>query len=93
MEQVETGRNNTTMSAMLWYATFIWFASNLFSQSLYMAFNGVPYDALTLLQDLGPLYYIVVVIEVVVWISLGVLLVKKAVQRTWFGSTTQPSMA
>ncbi|MDE0857090.1 MAG: hypothetical protein OSA38_00780 [Candidatus Poseidoniaceae archaeon] len=93
MEQVETKRNNTTMSAMLWYAIFIWFASSLFSQSLYMAFNGVPYDALMLLQDLGPLYYLVVGIEVAVWITLGVLLLKKIVQKTWFGNTTQPSMA
>ncbi len=47
------------MSTLLWYAIFVWFASSLFSQSLYMAFNGVPYDAVALLQNLGPIYYLV----------------------------------
>jgi len=71
-----------TMSTVMWYAIFVWFASSLFSQSLYMAFNGVPYDAVALLQNLGPVYYLVLVIELVVWISLGSLLVKKVVTKT-----------
>mgnify|MGYP001592093444 FL=1 len=66
----------------MWYAIFVWFASSLFSQSLYMAFNGVPYDAVALLQNLGPVYYLVLAIELVVWISLGSLLVKKVVTKT-----------
>ena len=70
------------MSTVMWYAIFVWFASSLFSQSLYMAFNGVPYDAVALLQNLGPVYYIVLAIELVVWISLGSLLVKKVVNKT-----------
>ena len=71
-----------TMSTVMWYAIFVWFASSLFSQSLYMAFNGVPNDAVALLQNLGPVYYLVLVIELVVWISLGSLLVKKVVTKT-----------
>ena len=71
-----------TMSTVMWYAIFVWFASSLFSQSLYMAFNGVPYDAVALLQNLGPVYYIVLAIELIVWISLGSLLVKKVVTKT-----------
>jgi hypothetical protein len=47
-----------------------------------MAFNGVPYDAVALLQNLGPVYYLVLAIELVVWISLGSLLVKKVVTKT-----------
>jgi hypothetical protein len=47
-----------------------------------MAFNGVPYDAVALLQNLGPVYYLVLAIELVVWIILGSLLVKKVVTKT-----------
>lgn len=78
----ETGTKALTMSTVMWYAIFVWFASSLFSQSLYMAFNGVPYDAVALLQNLGPVYYLVLAIELVVWISLGSLLVKKVVTKT-----------
>lgn len=78
----ETGKKELTMSTLMWYAIFVWFASSLFSQSLYMAFNGVPYDAVALLQNLGPVYYLVLAIELVVWISLGSLLVKKVVTKT-----------
>ena len=78
----ETKTTALTMSTVMWYAIFVWFASSLFSQSLYMAFNGVPYDAVALLQNLGPVYYIVLAIELVVWISLGSLLVKKVVTKT-----------
>ena len=78
----ETKTRALTMSTVMRYAIFVWFASSLFSQSLYMAFNGVPYDAVALLQNLGPVYYIVLAIELVVWISLGSLLVKKVVTKT-----------
>jgi hypothetical protein len=82
MGSSETNIRALTMSTVMWYAIFVWFASSLFSQSLYMAFNGVPYDAVALLQNLGPVYYIVLAIELVVWISLGSLLVKKVVTKT-----------
>ncbi|MDG1537371.1 MAG: hypothetical protein P8Q85_02310 [Candidatus Poseidoniaceae archaeon] len=78
----ETETKALTMSTVMWYAIFVWFASSLFSQSLYMAFNGVPYDAVALLQNLGPVYYLVLAIELVVWMSLGSLLVKKVVTKT-----------
>jgi hypothetical protein len=77
----------TTMSTLMWYGIFVWFASSLFSQSLYMALNGVPYDAVALLKDLGPVYYLILAVELIVWVSLGSLLVKKVVQRT---SSDQP---
>ena len=81
------------MSTLLWYAIFVWFASSLFSQSLYMAFNGVPYDAVALLQNLGPIYYIVLVIEMFVWISLGSLLVRKVLKKTWASPSPKPLAA
>lgn len=81
------------MSTLLWYAIFVWFASSLFSQSLYMAFNGVPYDAVALLQNLGPVYYVVLVIELFVWVSLGSLLVRKVLKKTWASPSPKPLAA
>ena len=93
MELEETNGKPMTMSTFLWYAIFVWFASSLFSQSLYMAFNGEPYDAISLLKGLGPLYYLVVVVELAVWISLFSLLVKKAVQKSGLATTLHPVVA
>ena len=81
------------MSTLMWYTIFVWFASSLFSQSLYMAFNGVPYDAVALLQNLGPIYYLVLLIELFVWISLGSLLVKKVLKKTGVSPSPQPLAA
>ena len=81
------------MSTLMWYAIFVWFASSLFSQSLYMAFNGVPYDAVARLQNLGPIYYLVLLIELFVWISLGSLLVKKVLKKTGVSPSPQPLAA
>jgi hypothetical protein len=89
MEEGEAKATSTTLSTVLWYAIFIWFASSLFSQSFYMALNGEPYDAITMLKELGPVYYIVVVVELAVWISLSSLLVRKVVQKTRTASKIQ----
>lgn len=93
METREDQPRSLNMNTLLWYAIFVWFASSLFSQSLYMAFNGVPYDAVALLQNLGPIYYIVLVIELFVWISLGSLLVRKVLKKTWASPSPKPLAA
>ena len=93
METREEQPRSLDMSTLLWYAIFVWFASSLFSQSLYMAFNGVPYDAVALLQNLGPVYYVVLVIELFVWISLGSLLVRKVFKKTWASPSPKPLAA
>ena len=93
METVEEQPDALEMSTLLWYAIFVWFASSLFSQSVYMAFNGVPYDAVALLQNLGPIYYLVLAIELFVWISLGSLLVKKVIKKTWTSPSPKPIAA
>ena len=88
MEKEGNTGDTLTMTTVLRYAVFIWFASSLLSQSLYMALNGVPYDALTLLKDLGPLYYVVLVVELFVWICIGSLVVKKIAKKAGFGPLT-----
>jgi len=56
-----------SVSTMSWYAVFIWFGASLFSQSVYMAFNGQPYDANLMLESAGPFAWVLVAIEVFVW--------------------------
>ena len=66
---------------MCWYAVFIWFGASLFSQSLYMAFNGTPYDANILLNSVGPFAWILIGIELFVWGFLALALGGKLVNR------------
>jgi len=70
-----------SLSTMCWYAVFIWFGASLFSQSLYMAFNGSPYDANLLLESAGPYAWIVIGVEVIVWGFLALVIGGKVVNR------------
>ena len=83
----DVGREDWAISTMCWYAVFIWFGASLFSQSLYMAFNGTPYDANILLNSVGPFAWILIGIELFVWGFLALALGGKLVNR--FNVTTQ----
>lgn len=76
MEQTAE-RQDWSIQTIMWYAVLVWFSSSLLSQSLYLALYREPYDAIVLLKALGPLYYVVVVVEIVMWISLLVIGVQK----------------
>ena len=75
------------VSTMCWYAVFIWFGASLFSQSLYMAFNGTPYDVNILLNSVGPFAWVLIGIELFVWGFLALALGGKFVNR--FSAPTQ----
>lgn len=77
----DVGREDWAISTMCWYAVFIWFGASLFSQSLYMAFNGTPYDANILLNSVGPFAWILIGIELFVWGFLALALGGKLVNR------------
>ena len=83
----DVGREDWAISTMCWYAVFIWFGASLFSQSLYMAFNGTPYDANILLNSVGPFAWILIGIELFVWGFLALALGGKFVNR--FSVSTQ----
>ena len=70
-----------SISTMCWYAVFIWFGASLFSQSLYMAFNGSPYDANILLDSVGPFAWVVIGFELLIWGFLALALGGKFVNR------------
>ncbi len=70
------------VSTIAWYAVFIWFASSLFSQMGYIAFHGEPYEAGDLLSALGPVYWIIAIVEFTIWVVLVVLVFKKYFTKT-----------
>tara|TARA_B110000444_G_scaffold259679_1_gene304218 strand:- start:40843 stop:41124 length:282 start_codon:yes stop_codon:yes gene_type:complete len=67
-------KDDWKLGTICWFAVVVWFSSSLLSQAAYMAFYGVPYDAVTLLKQFGPLYYAVMIVELFIWISLGTLI-------------------
>ena len=80
MDNVET-RDDWALSTICWYAVFVWFGASLFSQTLYMAFNGTPYDANLLLKSAGPFAWVMIGIEIVVWGFLALVIGGKVANR------------
>ena len=74
-------RDDWALSTICWYAVFVWFGASLFSQTLYMAFNGTPYDANVLLKSAGPFAWIIIGIEIVVWGFLALVIGGKVANR------------
>ena len=67
----------------------IWIASNLFSQAVYIGFNGTPYSGIEMIQSLGMWYYVVVVFEILAWIFVGIHLSLKVIRNLQVKATPQ----
>ncbi len=67
MKHLERAPDDWPMGNILWFAVLIWFSSSLLSQSAYMAIHGLPYDAVAMLETLGPAYYVIVALELAMW--------------------------
>ncbi|MFQ3317330.1 MAG: hypothetical protein ACI8T6_000757 [Candidatus Poseidoniaceae archaeon] len=74
-------RKEWNSGTLLWFAIVVWFSSSLLSQAAYMAFYGVPYDAVALLKGFGPLYYAVLIIEVLIWAGIGSAMMMKVARK------------
>ena len=70
MKHLERAPDDWPMGNILWFAVLIWFSSSLLSQSAYMATHGLPYDAVSMLNSLGPVDYLVVLWEITLWLGL-----------------------
>ena len=46
----------------------VWFVANLLSQALYISINGTPYDGVAMLASLGTYYYLILGIELFLWL-------------------------
>jgi len=73
MKKLNEAPEDWPMGNILWFAVLVWFSSSLLSQSAYIAIHGLPYDAVTMLESLGPFYYFVLLLEAIIWGSLLVM--------------------
>ena len=77
----KTNREDWSVSMMCWYAVLIWFASSLFSQMLHIAKFGVPYDVDIMLESIGPYAWIIIGLELAIWIMISIYCVTKTIKR------------
>ena len=59
----------------------VWFVANLLSQVLYISINGNPYDGVAMLTSLGTYYYLILAIEVFLWLWFFCYLSVKAIKQ------------
>ena len=64
-----------------------WAAANLFAQAVYIGFNGVPFDGIAMIDSLGSWYYVLIFIEIVVWMYVAVYFGKRLLTK--FNSPAQ----
>ena len=64
-----------------WFVFIVWFCSNLLSQLAYIIAYGLPYDGISMLQSLGPIYYVAIFIEVMMWLFIGGFVGKKVLNK------------
>tara|TARA_Y100000766_G_scaffold40384_2_gene30517 strand:- start:3107 stop:3412 length:306 start_codon:yes stop_codon:yes gene_type:complete len=81
MERLFARQDDWDLGTIFWYAVVIWFSSSLLSQAVYLAFYGVPYDAVDLLKQFGPVYYLVFAVELFMWIGIGFAVVFRVVKK------------
>jgi len=58
-----------------------WSAANLLAQAIYMGFNGVPFDGIAMIDSLGKWYYLLVIVEVAVWMYVALHLGKRFLSK------------
>tara|TARA_B100000579_G_C22448601_1_gene673237 strand:- start:343 stop:615 length:273 start_codon:yes stop_codon:yes gene_type:complete len=79
-EMTNSGKTKQ-ISNFIWLVFIIWFCSNLLSQLAYIFAYGLPYDGISMLKTLGPIYYLAIIFEVLMWLFIGGLVGKKALEK------------
>ena len=64
-------------SMMGWATVAIWFSASLISQLLYIRTHGSPYAAENLLSALGPWSWVLVTLELGIWMMVGILVAQR----------------
>ena len=73
MKNLNEAPDDWPLGNILWIAVLVWISSSLLSQSAYIAIHGLPYDAVSMLESLGPFYYLVLLLEIIIWGGLLVM--------------------
>ena len=75
------GGKISQITNLTWFIFIVWFCSNLLSQLAYIIAYGLPYDGISMLKSLGPIYYVAVIFEVLMWLFIGGIIGKKALDK------------
>ena len=81
MGDVTDGGKISQITNLTWFIFIVWFCSNLLSQLAYIIAYGLPYDGISMLKSLGPIYYVAVIFEVLMWLFIGGIIGKKALDK------------
>tara|TARA_B100001778_G_C18227133_1_gene467201 strand:- start:62 stop:364 length:303 start_codon:yes stop_codon:yes gene_type:complete len=71
----------TKISPFMIIILVVWFIANLLSQLVYISINGTPYDGIAMLSSLGPYYYLIIAIELFLWLWFFCYLIVKAIRH------------
>lgn len=81
MGNATDGGKTSQITNLTWFIFIVWFCSNLLSQLAYIIAYGLPYDGISMLKSLGPIYYVAVIFEVLMWLFIGGIIGKKALDK------------
>ena len=70
-------RSKGASSMFGWAAVLIWFSANILSQAFFIGIHGAPYDAAAIIVSLGPWSWVIVAIELTIWIIFGLMILQK----------------
>lgn len=73
--------NIVRVSPLMIVILAIWFTANLISQLLFISHYGNPYDGISMLASLGPIYYAIIIAELLLWMWLAGFLIIKTLNR------------
>lgn len=59
----------------------VWFFANLLSQVVYVAIYGTPYDGVAMLASLGSYYYLILAVELFLWVWLLCYLIVNGIKQ------------
>jgi len=68
MENVMKTTRRIKLAPLMITILAVWFVANLLSQALYISINGTPYDGVAMLASLGTYYYLILGIELFLWL-------------------------
>ena len=57
-----------TLSTYIWMSIIIWFCANIISQAAFMGKFGQPYGRELLNQELGPIYWGLIILELSIYL-------------------------
>jgi len=79
-----------SVKVLLWMV-MSWSAANLFAQAIYMGINGVPFDGFAMINSLGNWYYLIVFVEIAVWMYVAMYFAKRFLSKVDSSTQIQPN--